>query len=196
MQTSDSRFETGMFYNRHDAETTVKLLHELGYENDEISVVMSDDTRAREFAAETGSKVPEGATAGGIVGGALGAILAGLTATGAIVTMVGTGGLVAPVIVGPLAAVLAGLGAGGLAGGIIGALIGAGIPEDRAREIEEGVNRGGIMVGVRPHEEDRDRVSDIFSRRTSTTPATTTTTGEIDRTDLTTEDDMVPRRTI
>jgi len=66
--------ETGIFYNRHDAEEAVKLLHELGYEDDEISVIMSDKTRAKEFAESTGSKVGEGTATGGLIGGTLGAL--------------------------------------------------------------------------------------------------------------------------
>jgi hypothetical protein len=59
--------ETGIFYSRHDAEEAVSLLHELGYRDDEISVIMSDRTRAKEFAESTGSKVGEGTATGGIV---------------------------------------------------------------------------------------------------------------------------------
>ncbi|HTU83682.1 MAG TPA: general stress protein [Candidatus Acidoferrales bacterium] len=165
MKTSDNRFETGVFHDRHDAEQAVKLLHELGYRDDEISVVMSDRTKAREFAEDTGSKAAEGATTGGVIGGAIGAIIAGFTATGAIVTIAGTGGLAAPIVLGPLAAILAGMGAGGLAGGIIGGLIGAGIPEDRAREIASDVERGGIAIAVRPHAENRERVDEILGGR-------------------------------
>ncbi len=159
MPTTDAPMETGIFYNRNDAEEAVRLLHELGYRDDEISVMMSDDTRAREFAAETGSKVPEGAGAGVMIGGALGGIVAAATTTiaGAIVT----GGIVLPLIAGPLTTILAGMGAGGLVGGIIGALVGAGIPEERARAIDAGLEQGGIMVGVSPR--DRRRVSEIPS---------------------------------
>jgi hypothetical protein len=35
-----------------------------------------------------------------------------------------------------------------LTGGLIGALIGSGIPEDRAKEYEKGINEGGILMGV------------------------------------------------
>jgi hypothetical protein len=34
--------ETGTFYSRHDAEEAVSLLHELGYRDDEISVIMKE----------------------------------------------------------------------------------------------------------------------------------------------------------
>jgi hypothetical protein len=33
---------------------------------------------------------------------------------------------------------------------LIGALIGAGIPEERVKKYEEGVKKGGIMMGVTP----------------------------------------------
>jgi hypothetical protein len=41
-----------------------------------------------------------------------------------------------------------------LTGGLVGALIGSGIPEDRAREYEEGVKNGGIVMGVNPRSDD------------------------------------------
>jgi hypothetical protein len=53
-------------------------------------------------------------------------------------------------VAGPLAAGLAGAGAGSIAGGLIGTLIGWGIPEERVKEYDEGIKRGGIMMAVRP----------------------------------------------
>jgi hypothetical protein len=172
---------TGLFYDRQQAERAVEDLHELGYRQDDISVMMSDETRTRDFAESTGTKAAEGATTGGIIGGAIGAILAGVTTTGAILAVAGTGGLATPIVVGPLAAVLAGLGAGGLAGGIIGALVGAGIPEDRARDIETGLKRGGIMVAVHPHVGDETRVAQILDADT-TSGVTDSTLGSTDST--------------
>ncbi len=52
------------------------------------------------------------------------------------------------------AAALAGAGAGGLTGGLVGALIGSGIPEDRAREYEEGINNGGLVMGINPRNDE------------------------------------------
>ncbi len=194
MNANVNQFETGVFYNRHDAEAAVKLLHDIGYRDDEISVVMNDQTKAREFAEVTGSKAAEGATTGGVIGGAIGAIVAGFTATGAIVTIAGTGGLAAPIVLGPLAAILAGLGAGGLAGGIVGGLIGAGIPEERARDLEREVTRGGIVIAVRPHDETRERVGEILTRP-SRVPGET---GEIEPGGYYSEPatDLPPRRSV
>lgn len=60
-------------------------------------------------------------------------------------------------VAGPIAAGLAGLGAGSLTGGLIDALVGAGIPEDRAKDYERGINEGGILMGVNARsDEDAD----------------------------------------
>jgi Heat induced stress protein YflT len=155
-------FEFGIFDDRDTAETAVNRLHGLGYQPDEIGVMMSDKTAARDFAHDTGSKVAKGAATGAAIGGGLGAIIAGLTATGSVATIVGTGGAAAPIVAGPLAAALAGLGVGGAAGGILGALVGAGIPEHRAREYQDRLDRGGILLGVRPRIDDRERVRDVL----------------------------------
>jgi hypothetical protein len=77
-------------------------------------------------------------------------VIGGIAAIGTNVLLPGLGLVVA----GPLAAALAGAGAGGLTGGLVGALIGSGIPEDRAREYEEGIRNGGIVMGVRPRSDE------------------------------------------
>ncbi|MHB1552312.1 MAG: general stress protein [Vulcanimicrobiaceae bacterium] len=161
-----NNFETGIYYDRASAETTVQRLRDLGYSDKDISVMMKDKEHARAFAEDTGSHAAEGAVTGGAIGGGLGAIVAGLMATGSVAAIVGTGGVATPLVVGPLAAALAGLGAGAATGGIVGALIGAGIPKEKAAEYEEGLNRGGILLGVNPRDEDRDRVRVIFTSPT------------------------------
>ncbi|HLJ83607.1 MAG TPA: general stress protein [Candidatus Eremiobacteraceae bacterium] len=140
---------TGIFRDKGAADDAVDDLQKAGYGMNDISVMMTDDTRTKKFAAEKGTKAPEGAAAGGVVGGAIGAILAGVTATGSIAAIAATGGAAAPLVVGPLAAALAGLGAGAVGGGIVGGLIGLGIPEVRAKEYEQKLRDGGILVGVR-----------------------------------------------
>lgn len=139
---------TGMFRDRLAAERAVDDLQRLGYAPHEISVLLSDETRTREFAVATGSKAAEGAGVGAGIGGTLGAIIAALTATGSVAAIAASGGLAAPLVAGPLAAALAGAGAGGLTGGLIGGLVGAGIPQERAVQYETDLNAGGILVGV------------------------------------------------
>ena len=153
---------TGMFHDRADAERAVTDLQDLGYGSSDISVMLSDTTRSREFAVDTGTKAAEGAGVGAGIGGTLGAIVAALTATGSVAAIAATGGLAAPLVAGPLAAALAGAGAGGLTGGLIGGLIGAGIPEVRARQYETDLNAGGILVGVHANAASAARVRDIL----------------------------------
>ena len=140
---------TGFFRSKRAADDAVDDLQKAGYGISDISVMMTEDTKTRNFTTEKGNKAPEGAATGGVVGGALGAIVAGLTGTGSIAAIAATGGAAAPLVVGPLAAALAGLGAGAVGGGIIGGLVGLGIPEVRAKEYERKLRDGAIMVSVR-----------------------------------------------
>ncbi|MFZ0682571.1 MAG: hypothetical protein WA428_00460 [Candidatus Cybelea sp.] len=149
MYTEDA-FESEIYYDREPATAAVERLHNLGYGRDEISVMMDDKTRERAFSSIVNVKGSEGIAAGATIGGVLGAIVAGLTATGSVAAIAGTGGLATPLVVGPLAAALAGLGAGAAGGGILGGLIGVGIGESRAKQYEKGLREGGILVAVRP----------------------------------------------
>ena len=89
---------------------------------------------------------------GAVAGGALAALAAAAT-----ILIPGVGLVVA----GPIAAALAGAGAGGVTGGIIGGLIGYGIPEERAKLYETGLKEGGIVLGVKPR---NDEDADYFQR--------------------------------
>ena len=140
---------TGFFKSKVGAEAAVDALLKRGYRQEDISVLMSNETRSKEFGIEPGSKAAAGAGVGGAVGGTVGAVLAALAAVGTSIALPGIG----LVIAGPVAAALAGLGAGAATGGLVGALIGAGIPEHRAKVYEAGLRSGGILVGVQPHDE-------------------------------------------
>jgi hypothetical protein len=149
---------TGMFTDREDTERAYQSLRDRGYSEDEINVIMSDDTRKKHYhkkdgETEIGTKAAEGAGKGSAIGGTIGAIAGVIAAIGTSIAIPGLGIIVA----GPLAAGLAGAGAGGIAGGIIGALVGMGIPEERARLYESGVKEGKVVLGVHPkNEEDAD----------------------------------------
>ena len=127
-----------------------------GYKDDDISVVMTDETRTRHFGNvkpgaefKEGSKAAEGAGIGGGIGLGVGAALGALVAAATAVVIPGLGLVVA----GPIAGALAGAGAGGATGTLLGALIGAGIPENRAAEYERGLKQGGIVLGTRARDE-------------------------------------------
>lgn len=159
--------EYAIFDDRASADDAVRRLSDLGYTDRDISVMMSDKTKAREFAHETGGHAETGAVTGAAVGASLGGVIALLTATGSVAAIAGTGGAAAPVVAGPLIAALAGLGAGGVAGGILGALIGLGIPEHKAKRYAERLNNGGILLGVKPRANHRDQVRQILPDDTS-----------------------------
>lgn len=155
--SSRDRYVTGLYPTPEAASRAYAgLTTEHGYKADDINVVMSDETRKRHFGDVTpgtelsgGTKAAEGLGKGSAIGGGIGAALGALFAIGTSIVIPGLGLVVA----GPLAAALAGLGAGGATGGLIGALIGAGIPEDRAKEYERGINEGGILIGTRPRDD-------------------------------------------
>jgi hypothetical protein len=142
---------TGLFPDRESAERGYSSLSDRGYSKDDINVVMSDDTKKRHFTAagtetELGNKAAEGAGVGGAIGGTLGAIAAAIAAVGTTIALPGLG----LVIAGPLAAAIAGAGAGAATGGIVGALVGWNLPEERVKRYDEGIRKGGILMGVRP----------------------------------------------
>jgi uncharacterized protein YjbJ (UPF0337 family) len=160
-----SSFITGLYNSPEQAGRAYQdLTTRHGYKAEEVSVLMSDDSRKRYFGDvkpghefEPATHAAEGAGVGGGIGMGIGAALGALLAVGTTIAIPGLGVVVA----GPIAAVLAGAGAGGATGGLLGALIGAGIPEDRAKEYERGISNGGIVIGTRPrdarHAEDLQR---------------------------------------
>jgi hypothetical protein len=161
------RMVTGMFRDPEHADQAYRAVRDRGYEQDDVSLLMSDDTRDRLFNKDDdevegeGSKALEGVGAGSAIGGTLGAIIGGVAAVGTSLVIPGLG----LVIAGPIAAALAGAGAGGGLGALIGGLIGAGIPEERAKVYEEGIREGGIVMGVHPRtEEDARYIQDEWQK--------------------------------
>ena len=150
----ENRMLTGMFRDRDSTEGAYRSLRDRGYTDDEINVLMSDETRDKYYSDGTteleGNKALEGTGAGAAIGGTLGAVIGGIAAIGTNVLIPGLG----LVVWGPIAAGLAGAGAGGLTGGLVGALIGWGIPEDRAKEYETGIREGGTVLGVTPRSDE------------------------------------------
>ena len=76
---------TGLFKTRAEAERAMESLIDYGYSRDDISLLMSDATRGREFSLRMATKAPEGVATGATIGGVLGAVAAGLVALGIIV---------------------------------------------------------------------------------------------------------------
>ena len=161
-RTTDSNWSrTNLVTGLYDSpETAGKAYQDLtsrhGYKADDISVLMSDDTRKRHFGDvkpgqefKEGSKAAEGAGIGGGIGLGVGAAIGALVAAATAIAIPGVGLIVA----GPIAGAIAGAGAGGATGTLLGALIGAGIPENRAADYERGLKEGGIVLGTRARDE-------------------------------------------
>jgi hypothetical protein len=150
-RADDKRMLTGMFRDRKSTENAYNSMHDRGYTDDEINLVMSKETHKKYFSddldeTELGHKAAAGSGAGSAIGGTIGAVAGVIAAIGTSIVIPGLGLVVA----GPIAAGLAGAGAGGIAGGIIGALVGWGIPKDRAKLYESGIKDGHIVLGVQP----------------------------------------------
>ncbi len=154
---SSGRLVTGLFPDRDSAEAAYAATHGRGYGKDDLNVVMSDETRKKHFSGTTagketelGNKAAEGAGVGGAIGGTLGAVIGAIAAIGTTLALPGLG----LVIAGPLAAAVAGAGAGAAGGGLIGALVGWNMPEERVKEYEQGLKKGGILMGVHAKNDD------------------------------------------
>ncbi|MFT3881615.1 MAG: hypothetical protein QM703_18370 [Gemmatales bacterium] len=168
MAQSKPKMITSVFRDRYDAIDVYDWLRVLGYTPDQISVLMSDQTRSyyanevKEGKIERGSKLAEGAATGGALGTAIGAGLAAFAAIGTSLVLPGLG----LVIAGPIAAAFAGGGAGAVAGGLIGGLVGYGIPESNAKAYEEALRDGGVAVGVVPrNSEEASLIKKEFEKR-------------------------------
>lgn len=136
------------------ANNIVARLKSAGFADNDISVLFPDKSSTKDFAHEKNTKAPEGATAGvgagGVVGGTLG-LLAGI----GLLAIPGIGPFIAA---GPIMASLSGMAVGAALGGITGALIGMGIPEIEAKQYEDKVKDGNILISV--HTDDSDEVED------------------------------------
>jgi len=137
---------TGLVKVGLESEAALERILALGHKRDEISVIMSDQTRRLHLAIEPDEQTAAttGAGLGMAVGSAVGAILAATLLVGTSFLLPGVGLVVA----GPLAAALVGVGAGGAAGGAFGTLIGAGVPEHHARIYETALGTGLVVIGI------------------------------------------------
>lgn len=149
------------FVNRDNAEAALDVVRNReGYAEEDVSVLRSEATREKYFGddrhehveIETANKVPEGASAGALIGAILGA-LAGAFGAVSIAQQIAIPPL-GIAITGTLASILAGIGTGGTLGGIVGALIGFIFPEERAVRREGDFERGGLVLGLVPHNEE------------------------------------------
>ncbi len=151
-----SVYLTGSFSDLQSAEQAYNKLRDRGYKNEEINIIMSEDSMKKYFKEDKnkesgfGNKAKQGAGTGATVGGVIGATAGIVAAIGTSILIPGIGVIIA----GPIAAGLAGAGAGGITGGIVGALVGAGVPKERATSYEQGIKSGEIVLAVDIRNED------------------------------------------
>jgi uncharacterized membrane protein len=135
----------GIFESWTDAKKAVEDLHELGFSDREVSLLVhaenvNKDALSPEKHTHSAHGLAIGAASGAVVGGGLG-LLAGL---GALV-IPGIGPMIA---FGPILCALSGAGMGLAAGSVAGSLAGAGIPRHRVDKVQKVIEDGGILVAV------------------------------------------------
>lgn len=151
----------GVFASREDAESAIGTLHkDLKVAEEEISYLYRNtNDEVKEVAAgdvSTGTPV-EGAKTGAMVGGAAGAI-AGIATVAGIIPVIGPIFAAGPLLTmlgigaGAVGTTAAGALTGAAAGGLIGALVNAGVSETKAKEYEDRVMAGDVLVSVHAEE--------------------------------------------
>ncbi|QAS52065.1 general stress protein [Halobacillus litoralis] len=159
----------GVFSSVGNAERAISELQRHGYGHDDISVfakekskvnVLEDemDTSVTSNKGSRGKNAGKGAGLGALSGGALGGIGGLITGLG-LLAIPGIGQIAAA---GPIVASLTGAGVGAGGGGIIGALVGAGMPEKEAKQYENHLKDGKIIVIVEATDTMQDKVYRTF----------------------------------
>ena len=153
-----------------DASRVILLLEVSDVPRSDTSLISNNcDTWYRSPA--TSNVVPlrgQGESSGAgprIEGAAIGAAIGATAATAAsLITIFAVPGVGPVVGAGWLAAMLGSMAVGGVAGGLLGALTNAGINEEDAQVLVEGVRRGGTLVTTRVPQEDAPRVEALMNR--------------------------------
>lgn len=153
----------GTFPSRERAEALIYYLYnELDIPRDDISYMYKNtEGEIKEFGGMEIGSGGEGVTTGAVVGGSLGA-LAGLAAVAGAIPVIGpifaAGPLFAALGVGgAVGTAAAGALTGVIAGGVIGALVDLGASESEAREYEDRVRAGDVLVVVYVEDENKIR---------------------------------------
>ena len=158
----------GLARSEDQAVSIVNQLKGAGFSDNDISVLFPNKAGTRHFAHLQHTRAPEGAAVGATGGIVTGGILGWLLGIGTLLIP----GIGPFLVAGPIMVALAGAGIGAAAGGLTGALIGMGMRQYEARQYDEKMKGGNILVSV--HTKDgieRDRVKEIFKNAGSVTAA-------------------------
>lgn len=128
----------GIVSSSTQAEVVVTALKNPNFSNNDIALLLSDETGTIDFVRGNHTKAPEGAATGAGAGGLLG---------GGVGWLIGMGSLVIPgvgpfIAGGPIVAALSVAAVGAAWGGLTGALIGLEIPKYEAKIFEGKVSQG------------------------------------------------------
>lgn len=148
------------FKTKYAAETALQQLDAIGITDEQVSIIVTDETRGKSFNMEETNKMPEGTATGAALGGLTGTVIGALsTATAMAVPGLNI------VVAGSIVSALAGLGAGAATGGLVGAIVGAGIPEHEAKIYEDEIKNGSVLMIVDTKDSDqKDAVESIFEK--------------------------------
>jgi hypothetical protein len=162
--TSNVEIVTALFKDVAGVERAYQAALARKYTQDDINLVLSEETRLRHFTASqvtsgladkaaesTEEKSPDATELGGPMGGTAATIAPALAAVGTVALIPGL------ILAGPIAVALVAAATVGIAGGLIGALTNWGIPKARVEEYEAQIRQGGILIGVKPRSEEDAR---------------------------------------
>ncbi|MDB5081319.1 MAG: YsnF/AvaK protein [Chloroflexi bacterium] len=155
----------GTFEDFQRAEQVVYDLKAAGFSPESVSVAAKDMSSLSELKADGVKETTDGAVGGALGGGALGAALGWLLAGGTAL-IPGIGPIVAA---GIFTATVGGALIGSTLGGVAGALVATGLPEEHAREYEEHLKSGRVLVVVKiPDAEALVSAKKVFASNQST----------------------------
>lgn len=140
----------GVFDNKDSAKKAIRQIKDLGFNEDEISMVAKNDEAKNDDNNYMDQNLTNGAATGGTLGG-----LAGIAAGIGALAIPGIGPILAA---GPIAAGLTGAAAGGIAGG----LVDMGIPQERGDYYENEVKSGKILTAVDAEDNKVNDISSVF----------------------------------
>jgi osmotically-inducible protein OsmY len=165
----------GFYPGYSSVESSVDALREAGFRNTDISVLFPQQAGSQDLAHEKDAKAPEGAAAGVTTGAVVGGALGWLAGIG-VRAIPGLGFFNAA---GPIAAALEtmGVAVGGAVGGLTGAMIGLGIPELQAKQYEDRVKGGGILLSVHSDDIEWTKRAKKILEQTGAQDISSTTTG-------------------
>ena len=163
--TSHKNLVSGLYSDLRRAKDVVKDLHDAGVPSRDIVVLADEASHSTRTLAEVqgpfleqeDSPVEDGAEVGAAIGG-VGGFLAGF----ATITLPGAGPLL--VLGTALVTAIAGMSVGALAGGTIGLLVQLGFNEDLAKQIEERLESGMVLVAVQAETVEQHTIRDIMQR--------------------------------